>query len=98
MKLLRILPLLALLIAPVWAQTPVLPFTPAVAPNPEILAAADADAAWKPIAQIKNLDYLLGLLGDAKGAEVHDRAEEGQVGVGITRAATAGKFEAVLGA
>jgi thiol-disulfide isomerase/thioredoxin len=69
MKPLSILPLLVLLLAPVFAQTPDLKFTPAVEPDPEVLAAPNADAAWKPIAQFNNMDYLLGVLGETKGAE-----------------------------
>jgi len=53
----------------VLAQTSGLPFTPAVEPDPEVLAAPDADAAWQPLAQFNNMDYLLGVLGEAKGAE-----------------------------
>jgi len=51
------------------AQTGDLPFTSPVEPDPEVLAAPDADTAWKPIAQLNSMDYLLGVLGDAKGAE-----------------------------
>lgn len=40
-----------------------------IAPNPGIIAATDAETAWKPIAQSTNPAYLQGLLADLKAPE-----------------------------
>jgi thiol-disulfide isomerase/thioredoxin len=69
MKSARILVLLALFSVSAFAQATDLKFTPPIEPNPEVLAAPDADAAWKPIALMNNMDYVMGLLADAKGAD-----------------------------
>ena len=61
--------LFALLSGAARSQPGGLPFTSPVEPDPEVVAAPDADAAWKPIAKLNSMDYLMGVLGDAKGAE-----------------------------
>lgn len=42
---------------------------PPFPPNPEILAAQDAETAWKPVAELQDRGYVGKVLGDVSGAE-----------------------------
>jgi len=69
MKPLRLLILPFLLAVVGFAQPPAAPFNPPVEPDPEILATPDAAAAWKIIAQMNSMEYLMEMIGEAKGAD-----------------------------
>ncbi|MCF7688009.1 MAG: TlpA family protein disulfide reductase [Cephaloticoccus sp.] len=69
MKIIRLLTLSALFSVAALAETTVPQFNPPVELDPEVLAAPDADAAWKSIAQMNNMDYLMELIAEAKGAD-----------------------------
>jgi thiol-disulfide isomerase/thioredoxin len=67
MKKISLLPFACFLTFAAVGQTPVV--SPPFAPDPAVLAATEADEAWKPIARLSDPAYIQGLFGDIKASE-----------------------------